>query len=134
MTLFDKEFKKLYRESTFLNHPLVPSVVIDNTSRLYIIVNQYVLDHDKDLMNDVSVTKVEPADYNNGMTDDEIVHYFKSNPATILNFASLYDAYDRFTDSRQNSAFQQKLDAALKPSCYRQDTLCKTWPRWLTLT
>lgn len=102
-----------YRESVFLQHPLVPESTKSSVSPVLKIVsgeNQAVTRQD---MEHVFVTKGR-----DGASKEEIVDWFaRYSAVSVIHFQSLYDTFSSF---KTLGNFGQKLKEGLIKSNYRQ--------------
>ncbi|ELU08709.1 hypothetical protein CAPTEDRAFT_227405 [Capitella teleta] len=110
LTEFDRAYRGEYRESTFLDHHLVPKHIKESISKFVTIAT--------DDAPDKSV--YVPRDTKNGATSDEILAWFSGRNEAVLRFSTLYNAFSRFSDRRTQMRFQEKFDSVDLKGNYRQ--------------
>jgi hypothetical protein len=104
---FDGAFRGEYRESTFLDHPLVPALKASSSITI----------QTDDVMEE-SVYK--PKDTRKGATSEEILNWFSGRQEPLLRFTTLYNAFHKFTDLQTQQAFDEKFKRANVKGNYRQ--------------
>ena len=124
---FEQHFKGQYRESSFLHNPLVPENMVaknQNPSSLFVIINKkhetLITESLETLQTEqpgIDIQKIYPANSMAGASSDEIISWFASlDHVQVLHFHSLYGAFDKFTDTNENTAFAKKIDDGLRRS------------------
>lgn len=121
MVKFDKTFSSLYREHSFLTHPLVPDIIKNSNSSI-ITINTNITSlplYAKINNDDVIFTPAKPEE---GATSQEVRNWFSNRPEAVLCFGSLYGAFGHFDKNHAELAMQvqEMLLKGLVPGDYRQ--------------
>ncbi|CAD5110858.1 DgyrCDS224 [Dimorphilus gyrociliatus] len=120
---FDREFKSMYREHVFLDHPFVPSNIKNSQSK-ELLIETDDLKHNN--FSDIPYGKnrrFKPKDTAKGATSDEIIAWFDSEEfrhISVLHFRMMYNAFKGFTDSQENNKYKEKIRRGLVKGGYRQ--------------
>ena len=104
---------ELYRESVFLEHPLVPESTKNSISQPYVISSpiwQQLAKVDKSQTTGVRVLKPEGLH----VSENDIRHWFGSEPARVLNFYSLYN--EIYCDSTDLLEYRNKVERGIVAS------------------
>jgi hypothetical protein len=106
-----------YRESSFLENPLVPNDVRASTLEPIIIKSSLV---EKDLIGPTSIV-FTPSYPRYGASLEEIRQLFERfSPMRVLHFQALYGAVDLNAAAKQDPGFSERLEKAILKSDYRQ--------------
>jgi len=116
VTAFDTEFEGLYRESSFLRHPLVPSVVRDDLSSSQDVHGQLLSSVEKDSANGRNTTPATAFQ----LSEDDVVELFGASPQHVLVFKSLYRVRPRFASDAEQRTFDDRVRKAFRRGTYRQ--------------
>lgn len=113
-----------YRESSFLQHPLVPSAIKNSTSPKLLInsdlLQKFIIQYPKVFSNDTD-NLYTPSDLNSGPTKMEIQSWFeKFDHFSILRFHSLYGVYQLGKKNNVDKDIDSKFSKAIKQDTYRQ--------------
>jgi len=112
VTAFDAQFHGAYRESSFLRHPLVPSVVRDDLSPPQ--------DVHRPLRNGTGAAAALLPAKAARLRVDEALRLFGSSPSGVLVFRSLYRVQPRFDGVAEQRAFDSRVLEAFRRGTYRQ--------------
>ena len=117
VTAFDAEFQGLYRESSFLQHPLVPSTTRDDRS----------LSQDVHRLLERSVGDTVAGDGAGQLpakavqlSADDVDGLFGSLPHRVLVFQSLYRVQLHFASIDEQRTFDNRVRKAFQRGTYRQ--------------
>jgi len=115
VTAFDAQFEGLYRESSFLRHPLVPTTVSDNRSLPQDVHRWLGTNADDTGAGDglLPATTVH-------LSVDDVVRLFGSLPHHVLVFHSLYRVKPRFASVDEQRTFDNRVRKAFRRGTYRQ--------------
>jgi len=116
VTAFDTEFEGLYRESSFLRHPLVPSAVRDDLSSPQDVHGQLLSSVEKDSVNGRNTMPATAVQ----LSEDEVVELFGASPHHVLIFKSLYRVHPRFASDAEQRTFDNRVRKAFRRGTYRQ--------------
>ena len=117
---FDEAFGGVYREHSFLTHPLVPQTVKSSMTGPVIIATNFAVKNMADDFQSESVEKFEPFDYENGMNDEEILQNFGTLKQSIIHFHSMYHAFMKFSKNETSAKFEKHWLRSYKKAVYRQ--------------
>lgn len=119
MAPFDAAFGEAYRESTFLEHPLVPGEVRTDRTQPHLLVTNAT---EKRLVytGGRHVRQVFPGDAGTGFTDREILELFGNQSSRVLVFHSLYRTVPVFLDPTLKKDFEGRVKGAFHNGKYRQ--------------
>jgi hypothetical protein len=127
MSRFVAQFANVpsFRERSFLHHRKVPDSIRNSRSKLAFIATKQSLalakSHEQFRALPASVAIFRPADKEKGATDCEIRTWFANEPASILQFHSLYGgAFQRFENDTDQKTFNDRLAAGLQGCNYMQ--------------
>ena len=119
VTAFDAEFEGLYRESSFLQHPLVPSAVRDDRSVSQDVHRQLRRSADDTVAGDGADQTQLPATAVQ-LSADDVVGLFGSLPHRVLVFHSLYRVQPSFASVDEQRTFDNRVRKAFQRGTYRQ--------------
>jgi len=115
VTAFDAQFEGLYRENSFLRHPLVPRAVTDDRSLPHDVYRRLMISaDDAGTGNDLLPAVVLQ------LTEDDVVRLFGSSPHHVLVFHSLYRVQPHFASVDEDRTFDSKVRKAFRRATYRQ--------------
>ncbi len=122
ISAFDSKFGELYRETTFLSHPLVPKSVSGSVSPMFLIETDLAKSRIQggNLSVPTFVQRLRPSSPSLGATSSEISEWFGGEKASILKFHSLYDSFSGFDEHEDQDIFIKRVKEALRISDYRQ--------------
>jgi hypothetical protein len=109
----DAVFSGRYRESSFLQHPLVPSSTKSDITKPY-----FVRALTNDAPADASVIVKAPRTQ---LYYSDVMKLFGTVPNRVLTFQSLYGAMPRYEDLLKQRSLEARLGQAVKYSNYRQN-------------
>lgn len=120
LTTFDKYFRGLYREHSFLAHPKVPAHVRQSLSTKYFIATRRAQEISRINGTLKNITIVIPVNRERGAKDKEIIQWFVRHTESVLQFHSLYNAFDQFDDEQSQRLFEERIADALQNAPYKQ--------------
>jgi len=113
VTAFDAQFDALYRESNFLQHPLVPTAVRDDRSLPYNVHDRLQSTADDTDEGDGLPTALQ-------LSTDDVVRQFGSLRHHVLVFHSLYRVQPRFASIDEQRTFDNRVRKSFQRGTYRQ--------------
>ena len=122
MQSFHRQFGNTFRENSFLKHKKVPETILQSRSKSFLISTDSaasILRKCKVNPSD-DVIHLVPRDKYRGATDEEVYKWFGHDNSNVLQFHSLYNAFYRFTNTKLNQFFLNKINVGLKQGKYTQ--------------
>lgn len=123
ITAFDAVFGDRYRESSFLQHPLVKEDVKTGLSRPYLITHAQNMDLEPKLTSAETggIREVVVLPFpNRNLTEASVLERFGNSTSRVLVFRSLYRTVPEISDANRRAEFERKFKLAFQPGQYRQ--------------